>query len=76
MSKKLVLAGLFRWNDNDSPDIRTVVTFKVISEDKTEMTVTQHADFRQIEHFAKLGLEQSLEKAISMFNSDNYSLRR
>jgi hypothetical protein len=43
-------------------DIRTVVTFKVISEDKTEMTVTEHTDFGQIEHFAKLGLEQSLEK--------------
>ena len=48
-------------------DIRTVVTFKMISKDKTEMTVTEHANFGQIEHFAKLGLEQSLEKAASIF---------
>ena len=44
-------------------DIRTVVTFKVIGTDKTEMTVTEYADFGQITHFAKLGLEQSLAKA-------------
>ena len=50
-------------------DIRTVVTFKMISKDKTEMTVTEHANFGQIEHFAKLGLEQSLEKAASIFKA-------
>jgi uncharacterized protein YndB with AHSA1/START domain len=48
-------------------DIRTVVIFSRISQDKTEMTVTEFADFGQIEHFAKLGLEQSLAKAVRIF---------
>lgn len=48
-------------------DVRTVVTFEAITDDKTEMTVTQYADFGQIEYFAKLGLEQSLDKAVSIF---------
>jgi len=56
-------------------DIRTVVTFKMISKDKTEMTVTEHANFGQIEHFAKLGLEQSLEKAASIFKAQAASGR-
>jgi len=48
-------------------DVRTLVIFKVINENKTEMTVTEFADFGQISHFAKLGLEQSLDKALSIF---------
>ena len=49
---------------NDFPEnIRTVVILKPIDKNKTEMTVTEHADFGQIGHFAKLGLEQSLDKA-------------
>lgn len=49
-------------------DIRTVVTFKKINAHTTEMTVTEFADFGQITHFAKLGLEQSLDKAVLIFN--------
>jgi hypothetical protein len=48
-------------------DIRTLVTFNPIDKDKTEMQVTEYADFGQISHFAKLGLEQSLDKAVSIF---------
>lgn len=48
-------------------DIRTVVTFKVINPDETEMTVTENANFGQMTHFAKLGLEQSLDKARLIF---------
>ena len=48
-------------------DIRTLVTFNPIDKNKTEMTVTEYADFGQISHFAKLGLEQSLDKAVSIF---------
>ena len=48
-------------------DIRTVVTFKVINSNETEMTVTEYADFGQMTHFAKLGLEQSLNKATIIF---------
>ncbi|MEO8416336.1 MAG: SRPBCC domain-containing protein [Ginsengibacter sp.] len=48
---------------NDFPeDIKTVVTFKAINSNETEMTVTEYADFGQMTHFAKLGLEQSLGK--------------
>lgn len=43
-------------------DIRTVVEFKIVGKDKTEMTVTEHADFGQMSHFAQLGLEQCFEK--------------
>ena len=49
-------------------DVRTVVTFKAISLNETEMTVTEYADFGQMTHFAKLGLEQSLEKAMKIFS--------
>jgi uncharacterized protein YndB with AHSA1/START domain len=48
-------------------DIRTVVTFTSIGENKTEMTVSEYADFGQTTHFAKLGLEQSLDKAVLIF---------
>jgi len=49
-------------------DIRTTVEFTSIDPRKTEMTVTEFADFGQIEHFAKLGLEQSLDKAARIFS--------
>ena len=48
-------------------NIRTVVTFRVISATETEMTVTEYADFGQMTHFAKLGLEQSLSKAALLY---------
>jgi len=44
-------------------DIRTVVTFIALQANETEMTVTEYANFGQMTHFAKLGLEQSLQKA-------------
>ena len=48
-------------------DIRTVVTFKELASNKTEMTVTEYADFGQTSHFAKLGLEQCFDKMASIF---------
>jgi len=51
-------------------DIRTVVTFKAINPNETEMTVTENADFGQMTHFAKLGLEQSLDKARLIFMAE------
>ena len=48
-------------------DVKTVVLFKVINQHTTEMTVSEYADFGQTTHFAKLGLEQCLEKAASIF---------
>lgn len=48
-------------------DIRTVITFKKLSEGETEMTVTEYANFGQMTHFARLGLEQSLSKAVAIF---------
>ena len=54
----------------DFPEnIRTVVTFTVINPNETEMTVTEYADFGQMSHFAKLGLEQSLGKASLLYIS-------
>ena len=50
-------------------DIRTVVTFKEINPNEAEMTVTENADFGQMTHLAKLGLEQSLDKAKLIFMS-------
>ncbi|HVW97119.1 MAG TPA: SRPBCC domain-containing protein [Mucilaginibacter sp.] len=48
-------------------DIRTVVTFKDIGDNQTEMTVTEYADFGSISNFAKLGLEQSIAKMDVIF---------
>jgi uncharacterized protein YndB with AHSA1/START domain len=48
-------------------DIRTVVTFRAIAEGKTEMTVTEYAEFGAISNFAQIGLEQSLEKMAAIF---------
>jgi uncharacterized protein YndB with AHSA1/START domain len=50
------------------PDIRTVVTFKEAGTNKTEMTVTEYADFGTISNFAQIGLEQSLDKMAIVFN--------
>ena len=50
--------------DDFPEDVRTVVTFKVIDDNTTEMTVTEYADFGQMSHFAQLGLEQSVDKAV------------
>jgi len=55
---------------NFPEDIRTVVTFKAINPNETEMTVTENADFGQMTHFAKLGLEQSLDKARLIFMAE------
>lgn len=48
-------------------DVRTVVTFKVVAEGKTEMTVTEYAEFGSMSNFAQLGLEQSLDKIVAIF---------
>ena len=48
-------------------DIRTVVTFKALESNKTEMTVTEYAEFGTISNFAQIGLEQSLEKMGEIF---------
>lgn len=49
-------------------DIRTIVSFKKIPGNKTEMTVTEYADFGMISEFAQIGLEQSIEKMAAIFN--------
>ena len=49
-------------------DIRTIVTFKEVTDAKTEMTVTEFADFGTISNFAQIGLEQSLEKMAAIFS--------
>jgi uncharacterized protein YndB with AHSA1/START domain len=48
-------------------DIRTVVTFKSLAENQTEMTVIEYADMGQMSHFAQLGLEQSVAKMDQIF---------
>ncbi len=48
-------------------DIRTIVTFRKVGKNKTEMTVIEFADFGTISNFAQLGLEQSLEKMAIIF---------
>lgn len=49
-------------------DIKTVVTFKEIAPGKTEMTVTEYAEFGTISNFAQIGLEQSMEKMLAIFD--------
>ena len=51
-------------------DIRTVVTFKNLGVNQTEMTVTEYADMGQTAEFAKLGLEQSLAKMGLIFDRE------
>lgn len=48
-------------------DIRTVVIFKALEKNKTEMTVTEYAEFGSISNFAQTGLEQSLDKMGRIF---------
>jgi uncharacterized protein YndB with AHSA1/START domain len=48
-------------------DVRTLVTFKIISENKTEVTVSEYADFGQTTNFAKIGLEECLDKISNIF---------
>lgn len=48
-------------------DIRTVVTFRKLANSKTEMTVTEYAEFGMISNFAQIGLEQSVEKIVAIF---------
>ncbi|MBS1729728.1 MAG: SRPBCC domain-containing protein [Bacteroidetes bacterium] len=48
-------------------DVRTVVSFKKSGEEKTEMTITEYADFGSISHFAKIGLEQVIDKMVCIF---------
>jgi uncharacterized protein YndB with AHSA1/START domain len=49
-------------------DIKTVVTFTEVADGKTEMTVTEYADFGTISNFAQIGLEQSMDKMGAIFN--------
>lgn len=48
-------------------NIRTIVSFKVISADTTEMTVTEFAEFGSISNFAQIGLAQSMDKIGEVF---------
>jgi len=50
-------------------DIKTVVTFRAVADSKTEMTVTEYAEFGSISNFAQIGLEQSIEKMAAIFAS-------
>lgn len=49
-------------------DIKTVVIFKALEKNKTEMTVTEYAEFGTISNFAQIGLEQSMDKMSGIFN--------
>lgn len=49
-------------------DIRTIITFRELGNSKTEMTVTEYADFGTISNFAQIGLEQSMDKIIAIFS--------
>jgi uncharacterized protein YndB with AHSA1/START domain len=50
-------------------DIRTIVTFEKLGDNKTEMIVTQHADMGQTAGYAKIGLEQSMDKMLRLFTT-------
>ncbi len=50
-------------------DVQTVVMFKELNIGKTEMTVTEFADFGQMTHFATIGLEQCLDKMVAIFDN-------
>ena len=49
-------------------DIKTVVIFNALGKNKTEMTVTEYAEFGTISNFAQIGLEQSMDKMSGIFN--------
>ena len=48
-------------------DIKTVVIFKALEKNKTEMTITEYAEFGTISNFAQIGLEQSMDKMVAIF---------
>ena len=48
-------------------DIKTIVTFKALSDTQTEMTVIEYAEFGSISNFAQIGLEQSMDKMVAIF---------
>src|ERR1700712_2315768 len=48
-------------------DIKTVVMFREVAASKTEMTVTEYAEFGMISNFAQIGLEQSMGKMVAIF---------
>ena len=48
-------------------DIRTVVTFIKLGNNRTGMTVTEHADMGTMSKFAQMGLEQSVDKMVAIF---------
>ena len=57
---------------SDFPNVvRVQITFKAIGKTKTEMTVTQYANMGQMAGFAKMGLEQSIDKMVALFNTQN-----
>ena len=56
--------------DDFPEDIRTLVTFKDLGNNKTEMTVTEFADMGQMTHFAQIGLEQCMDKMVRIFTAD------
>jgi uncharacterized protein YndB with AHSA1/START domain len=47
-------------------DLQTIVTFKKLAGNKTEMTVTENGEFGSISNFARLGLEQSMDKMLAI----------
>lgn len=49
-------------------DTETIVTFKKLGADKAELTFKEIADFGQMFHPAKKGLEECLEKMLAIFN--------
>jgi uncharacterized protein YndB with AHSA1/START domain len=48
-------------------DIRTIITFREIANDTTEMTVIEYAEFGSISNFAQIGLEESMDKMLDIF---------
>lgn len=49
-------------------DTETIVTFKKLGADKTELTFIELTDFGQMFDGAKIGLEECLEKMLAIFN--------
>ena len=51
-------------------DIHTVVIFRELGSAKTEMTVTEYDwEIGQMSGFAKMGLDQSLDKMVAIFET-------
>ena len=48
-------------------DVRIVVKLRKMANNKTEMTVTEYAEFGSISNFAQIGLEESMDKMIAIF---------